>query len=1620
MPQNNLILSEEHRAKLDNIVSQMQSNGESDNDIQFVVDDFKTKYGTSPKQPTSSQGAESGFQGNAPLAKPNGLSDFTGKPISTPTSPSVSTSSVGEKKIKADQIRTLKSFAFNKEQALKNAEQVKPIEYEASSTLDDLYNSLKAGSAKLGSMVSKTPALLYDIAAIPQNLVAKYTGADVGVNSKEFARKFNLPENEVAKYYDEAYKQAKVNIDAKYDKPITDYIANGEYSKAIKSIANQVLESTPVSIALMTGNAAGVTPLTSTLAGGVVFGADKKAELDANNPNMDEATKTMISVGNGLMEGVFENKFGVTKLGTIARNVLEKEGVDAAKEVAEKSFKEVYAPIFKKYVGIGFEDPLGESATQFSQNVISKYSGENPELNLMDGVPDAAIVSLGSSVAFSTPVAALDLIKTKESRIKAKDLQVKKDAVESDLANPAIPNDVKDILSEQAKDINAQLADIHLEDNKATEHLDDDTKVEIQQNNKVLDNLETALSDNAISEESKKILEQKKVDLETRNENLLSESKPIKYTSSTSDRYGYVNENGVKRDLTKDEFENYESKVNMEQPMEAAPTEESKGVGEDTQAFTTDEKGKSEPIENVEDKIAVGGLRGGYTTSPETRLNADKNSAQYKENFDPRTFEGENSGNSYISTIERNGKKYRIVGLRMNNPKTIINGQSDRSGMSYAKIVDDGNLPSNIDDLLIKKAIEEGKKLYSDVVKLEDSDFNMPSEYKPTTEKEKVDLLTILPSKKDEINNAPIMVSDPNNKFGGTKTRYIPFSIIEKAVKNDKLGGQTAKQIADRGGYSERELDKLYPNWRDEIKAPTLEKSEGVIAETKTTPSEESPVDLEKNKTSEKTENKEAVVPSEEGAMGEDTSEGEQPQAEVVGRTITKTAPDGTKIKGTYKVISADDVLASHNELTFGKTTGFPVNKDGKTLNDRDYETDENAKKEVVRIAQKLDDRAISQTPIVNKQGIVLDGNNRTMSRKLAAKNSTDLEYVNALNEQAELYGINPENIKGIKNPMLVFVPTEDLPLTTETFAKFNKSEKKGQSPIEKAVSISKTISDRTRRILANIYDDAFNVSEVMNNPKDVKKIIDLLQQEGILQPNELPTYFDIEKNVATKSGTQLMESILLGSAFNEETLRGLENDNMGNAKKRLIESIAPLIRNASLKDNALIDDIQNAIKLLSKAKAAESSVLDIVSQIDMFSDETYSAAEVAVALMLDDSGFKKFLDFYNNNVGTITIEGEQTKKGLIDELLNNKIKNYDQIRNNLRSDANQKENRVQKDNGNIRIESKTSTSKQEEANNKFKQLNTKENAVQESKAESVLPREQGEVREARSEREGVGQGEQGQEPTKEGKQEEVKKRINRITARDGETSLRGVKYSDIIIDNKYLEDILSDNKLSENEKGQVRELFARGVDYFKFDKESEQKFQEKFANPEDIMDVGDIITGISASQESAFDFYNTQNYKNVIDSVNYIVNNPSEYSPKIVNAVKEIKGKLDNPSSSISRLYAIDVMKELGISQPSNKETQAEPTKAELSKENTEVQSNKESVPKKVQKEVKVDLKKIQEVADDMYALRKEPLTAKEKSEVKAKIAEQPLEVRESIAKAKKLMDKLEKQGLIRTIECK
>lgn len=311
----------------------------------------------------------------------------------------------------------------------------------------ELFNSLAKGSAKLGEMLAKTPSMIYDIAAIPFNYVAsgqfkedlqplpnmtesmrQEAAKNPTFTSEKFAESMGnsfdglFKENKIAKYYNEDVKVRQQQTAQKYDKGISEYFSNGEYKKGFGLLANSVAESAPVTISLLMGNAAGIPTAGSILGGGTVFAADKKAELDEQAPDLDQQTKMNIAMSNGLFEGLFE-QFGITKLGGLTKDVLLRSGKEEAKKIAAEGFKETYTPVLKKYLGTSAEESISEAATQFAQNAVDKYSGYKPDLDLKEGVVDAAIIGLAAGAATSAVPSLIEASKNKSTSKEVANIQ---------------------------------------------------------------------------------------------------------------------------------------------------------------------------------------------------------------------------------------------------------------------------------------------------------------------------------------------------------------------------------------------------------------------------------------------------------------------------------------------------------------------------------------------------------------------------------------------------------------------------------------------------------------------------------------------------------------------------------------------------------------------------------------------------------------------------------------------------------------------------------------------------------------------------------------------------------------------------------------------------------------------------------------------------------------------------------------------------------------------------------------------------------------------------------------------------------------------------------------------
>lgn len=385
----------------------------------------------------------------------------------------------------------------------------------------------------------------------------------------------------------------------------------------------------------------------------------------------------------------------------------------------------------------------------------------------------------------------------------------------------------------------------------------------------------------------------------------------------------------------------------------------------------------------------------------------------------------------------------------------------------------------------------------------------------------------------------------------------------------------------------------------------------------------------------------------------------------LVGNKRTRMLPDGeTKIKGHYEIVPAESLTPSH-EVNNGykKSEGFPTDAEGRTVNDRDYEHDKAAQQNTDQIAMKYNGMAIENVPVVSDEGIVYDGNGRTMAGQKAAKDGTDGEYINDLLENAENFGFTREQIEqsGIEHPRLVMVTDERLPYDASTFAKFNRNEKKTQSNTEQAVAKAKTLtSDEVGAIVAEIEGNG-SLDAFFNNSKAINDLVKTLVNKGIIGQNEVAQMMDSPERLSAQ-GREYVKNLLLGSIFKPETIRMLGIDST--VKNKAINAIRSVMDNMKLGEFSLRDEIDQAIQLLYEARQGGNKVDTLLRTPEMFGEDAakrYSSISQMMALALEGkvSDFRDLLDEYNRiakarNTGEGNMfEAAPTKEELVNEYLN-------------------------------------------------------------------------------------------------------------------------------------------------------------------------------------------------------------------------------------------------------------------------------------------------------------------------------------------------------------------------------
>ena len=387
----------------------------------------------------------------------------------------------------------------------------------------------------------------------------------------------------------------------------------------------------------------------------------------------------------------------------------------------------------------------------------------------------------------------------------------------------------------------------------------------------------------------------------------------------------------------------------------------------------------------------------------------------------------------------------------------------------------------------------------------------------------------------------------------------------------------------------------------------------------------------------------------------------------VTGNKKTVTLPNGAKIKCHYKLVEADAPTASHDEHTYSPTKGFPTSKDGKTVNDRDYQNDKDAQESVRKIAANFNSLALESPPIVTKDGIVVSGNNRTMSSKLAAKNGTDAAYVANLKEMIDEYGLEESDLDGFKHPRLILEMDveHEGDYTTEEFAQFNRDTKKTMSNVEKAVKVTKTLNEEKIQSIASQLSGYETMGELYADAKGCQSFVAKLIDAGIIGDNEKAQYLKSDGTL-NDTGKDFTETVLVGTILNEDNIRRLDSAGGKRIRQKLVRAILPLVENKGTgKEYSFNKELNEAVDIaVSVAKNHEiyPNVETYLAQGTLFGESKPDEITGKLAKLIHDEGEKAFASRMKNlGAGLkhsaegemdIFLGGVETKQSLMERFL--------------------------------------------------------------------------------------------------------------------------------------------------------------------------------------------------------------------------------------------------------------------------------------------------------------------------------------------------------------------------------
>ena len=330
----------------------------------------------------------------------------------------------------------------------------------------------------------------------------------------------------------------------------------------------------------------------------------------------------------------------------------------------------------------------------------------------------------------------------------------------------------------------------------------------------------------------------------------------------------------------------------------------------------------------------------------------------------------------------------------------------------------------------------------------------------------------------------------------------------------------------------------------------------------------------------------------------------------------------GKSIPVQYRVVSADDLIASHDASALEINPGYPS-----ALQPRDRERVV-MRQQVERMSNTLrpeelgEGRNLNQgAPLIRSDGVVLNGNGRTIAiaRAQARNKERAAAYRDYLMENAETFGLSREAVERVDNPVLVREVQGDI--STDTMNDIIGSTTGGSRM--GASENAQADADKLTHTVMDTY--------VPNEKGDLTTAANRDFVAGVLHKvvgqGELNAYLDKDGHV-NADGIQRVKRALFAAAYGDDEIVAKmaesTDDDTRNVSNGLMAA-APMMARLSVKKNVpymreLRDAIADAVKQLDTLRASGDSVKDYLGAQALFSEHEDSTEMREILSFLDDN----------------------------------------------------------------------------------------------------------------------------------------------------------------------------------------------------------------------------------------------------------------------------------------------------------------------------------------------------------------------------------------------------------------